>query len=231
MRKALLLLMAGLINCCPAHAEFYNYVRADGLVKYTSVPRKKGDKPRHYHYVNYPIPEPGARNVYRYVAKNGRVYYSTQRKKGYAFYGRRRPVNYAKFLPYLKINRSKYSRLITKTARKHHLDPDLLHAVIRVESAYNPRAVSTAGAVGLMQLMPDTAERYGVSDRNDPAQNVEGGARYLRDLLAMFDANLTLAIAAYNAGENAVLKYNRSIPPYPETRQYVKQVLALYQRS
>jgi soluble lytic murein transglycosylase-like protein len=107
----------------------------------------------------------------------------------------------------------------------------LLHAVIRVESAYNPSAVSSAGAVGLMQLMPGTAQRYGVVDRTDPVQNIEGGARYLRDLMAMFGSDLTLAIAAYNAGENAVIKYNNSIPPYPETQNYVRQVLSLYRRS
>lgn len=231
MRKMLLLVMAGMIYCLPANAEFYKYVRADGLVKYTDLPRKKSHKPKHYHYVDYEIPERSARNTYRHVSKDGRVSYSNKRQKGYEFYGRTPPINYAKFLPNLKINRSKYMQLIAKTARKHHLDPDLLHAVIRVESAYNPSAISSAGAVGLMQLMPDTARRYGVSDRNDPAQNVEGGAHYLKDLLAMFDADLTLAIAAYNAGENAVIKYNKSIPPYPETQQYVKQVLALYQRS
>lgn len=232
MRKTLLLLvLAGMLNGLPVNAEFYKYVRADGLIEYSNVPRKKTKKPKHFHYVNYDIPEHSARSVYRFVSKDGRVFYSNKRQKGYVFYGRSRPADYAKFLPNLKINRSKYMKLIAKTARKHHLDPDLLHAVIRVESAYNPGAVSSAGAVGLMQLMPDTAERYGVRDRNDPVQNVEGGAHYLKDLLALFDANLILAIAAYNAGENAVIKYNNSIPPYPETQQYVKQVLALYQRS
>jgi soluble lytic murein transglycosylase-like protein len=79
-----------------------------------------------------------------------------------------------------------------------------------------------------MQLMPDTARRFGVIDRNDPDQNVDGGTRYLKHLINLFNPNLDLAVAAYNAGENAVIRYNNSIPPYPETQNYVKQVLALY---
>ncbi len=121
--------------------------------------------------------------------------------------------------------RSRYSGLIDATARKYRLVPELLHAVIRTESAYNPGAVSSAGAIGLMQLMPGTAARYKVGDIWDPADNVRGGAAYLRDLLEMFDQDLRLALAGYNAGENAVIKYGRKIPPYPETQQYVRKVL------
>jgi soluble lytic murein transglycosylase-like protein len=118
--------------------------------------------------------------------------------------------------------------LIDQVARETGLKPELLHAVIRAESAYNASAVSHAGAGGLMQLMPGTAERYGVRDRFDPPQNVRGGARYLRDLLQMFDRNLQLALAGYNAGENAVIQYDRTIPPYAETQQYVKRVMQYY---
>lgn len=128
------------------------------------------------------------------------------------------------------IKKSKYADLINQAASKHHVDPRLVHAVIQTESAYNPWAVSSAGAVGLMQLMPDTARRYGVTNRNDPDQNVDGGTRYLKDLIKMFNPNLDLAVAAYNAGENAVIKYNYNIPPYRETQNYVKQVLSLYGR-
>lgn len=123
-----------------------------------------------------------------------------------------------------------FNGLIADVADRYQLDEKLLHAVIQTESAYNANAVSPAGAVGLMQLMPDTAERYGVEDRNDPVQNIQGGARYLRDLLDMFHPNIDLAIAAYNAGENAVVKYNYTIPPYQETQNYVRQVLARYNR-
>lgn len=123
-----------------------------------------------------------------------------------------------------------FDALIADVALRYRLDEKLLHAMIQTESAYNPKAVSPAGAVGLMQLMPDTAVRYGVADRSDPVQNIHGGARYLRDLLDMFSPNVDLAIAAYNAGENAVLKYNYTIPPYAETQNYVRQVLARYNR-
>ena len=108
------------------------------------------------------------------------------------------------------------------------LEPELLHAVVRAESAYDPDAVSSAGAVGLMQLMPDTARRYGVSDRRDPDANVLAGASYLRDLIAEFEQDLELALAAYNAGENAVRSYGNRIPPYPETQGYVRKVLRYY---
>jgi soluble lytic murein transglycosylase-like protein len=100
--------------------------------------------------------------------------------------------------------------------------------VVQAESAYNSKAVSTAGAMGLMQLMPATAERYGVADVWDPRQNLNGGARYLRDLLDMFKNNLKLALAAYNAGESAVMKYGNRIPPYPETQNYVRKVIDFY---
>jgi len=121
--------------------------------------------------------------------------------------------------------RARYERLIRTNARRYGLLPELLHAVIRAESAYDAGAVSHAGAEGLMQLMPGTARRYGVRDSFDPAQNVRGGAAYLRDLLDMFDQDLRLALAGYNAGENAVVKYGRRIPPYSETQSYVKTVL------
>jgi soluble lytic murein transglycosylase-like protein len=102
--------------------------------------------------------------------------------------------------------------------------------VITVESGYNPSAVSRAGAVGLMQLMPETAKRYNVTNRHDPEQNIHAGAQYLSDLLRMFDNNLQLAIAAYNAGEQAVMKYGNRIPPYRETLAYVPKVMSFYKR-
>jgi hypothetical protein len=128
------------------------------------------------------------------------------------------------------INKSRFSNLISDAAYKHGVEEKLVHAVIQTESAYNSAAVSRTGAVGLMQLMPDTARRFGVTNRTDPVQNINGGTRYLRVLLDMFD-DIRLAVAAYNAGENAVIKYNNSIPPYPETQNYVRQVLALYHNS
>jgi len=121
--------------------------------------------------------------------------------------------------------RAHYAAMIEGTARRYHLPPELLHAVIKTESAYNPAALSSAGATGLMQLMPATARRYKVGDIWDPQQNLNGGARYLRYLLDLFEQDLRLALAAYNAGENAVIKYGNRIPPYPETQRYVRKVL------
>jgi hypothetical protein len=123
-----------------------------------------------------------------------------------------------------------YQTTIQSVALRYFLEPELLHAVIQAESAYNPNARSPKGAVGLMQLMPATAERYGVFDRTDPESNIEGGSRYLRDLLDMFNGDKSLALAGYNAGENAVKRYGYQIPPYRETQNYVKIVMGLYQQ-
>ena len=108
-------------------------------------------------------------------------------------------------------------------AKQHSLPPQLIHSVIKVESNYNPLAVSSKGALGLMQLIPSTARRFGVLDVFNPVENIEGGAKYLRYLLDRFDNNYPLALAAYNAGEQAVEKYG-GIPPFAETRNYVIQV-------
>jgi Transglycosylase SLT domain/Domain of unknown function (DUF4124) len=115
---------------------------------------------------------------------------------------------------------------IQAAAKSFQLEPALLAALISVESRYNPRARSPKGAQGLTQLMPATAARYGVRDAFDINQNLRGGANYLSDLLGMFNNDEQLALAAFNAGEGAVLKYGRKIPPYRETQHYVPQVLA-----
>jgi hypothetical protein len=124
----------------------------------------------------------------------------------------------------------KYSTLIETASRTHGVDANLIHAVITAESGYNARALSRAGAQGLMQLMPDTARRYGVQNSWDPADNINGGVKYLKDLLQMFEGNLELAVAAYNAGENAVIRHGRKIPPYAETVHYVPKVLGFYKK-
>ncbi|WP_200156881.1 lytic transglycosylase domain-containing protein [Allochromatium vinosum] len=124
--------------------------------------------------------------------------------------------------------RALYHHFVLANARRYGLSPSLLHAVIRAESAYNPAAVSRAGAQGLMQLMPGTAARYGVRDSFDPAENIRGGSAYLRDLLDLFDQDVKLALAGYNAGEGAVIKHGRQIPPYTETQDYVRKVLSFY---
>jgi soluble lytic murein transglycosylase-like protein len=179
-------------------ADIYKFTDTDGRVYYT-------DEPRH--------------SLYKRIIKT-KVPYYTSIYKGKNYMG--------KVHTFSGINKRRFSDLIEQTANKYQVDAKLVHAVIQTESAYNSAAQSPKGAVGLMQLMPDTARRFGVSDRNDPDQNVDGGTRYLKHLINMFNPNLDLAVAAYNAGENAVIRYNNSIPPYPETQNYVKQVLALY---
>jgi soluble lytic murein transglycosylase-like protein len=131
-------------------------------------------------------------------------------------------------IPASKIKR--YKKNVAKIAKKYDLEPALIHAVISAESQYDAAAVSMRGAAGLMQLMPETADRYKVGNVFDPDQNLLGGARYLRYLLKLFDGNLELALAAYNAGENAVIRHGRKIPPYRQTANYVPKVLAYYKK-
>ena len=123
-----------------------------------------------------------------------------------------------------------YNKLIDKAADRYNLDPALIRSVMQTESAFNPIAVSSAGAMGLMQLMPELAEEFGVTDPFDPEQNVMAGARYLRQLLNMHDGNIRLAVASYNAGPGAVARYG-AIPPFQETREYVKRVTHLLARA
>ena len=130
-------------------------------------------------------------------------------------------------------NEKRFAALIEQNAKANAVDPALVKAVIAVESAFEPRAVSDKGARGLMQIIPATAARYGLADRRrhsvedqlfDPATNLRVGVRYLRDLLVLFDDDLPLALAAYNAGEQTVRQYGNRIPPFPETREYVELV-------
>ena len=124
----------------------------------------------------------------------------------------------------------RYSSIIETTSRSHGVDAALVHAVITAESGYNPSAISRAGARGLMQLMPDTAKRFGVRNIMDPVENIQGGVKYLRELLTLFNGNMELAVAAYNAGENAVIRHGHRIPPYAETVNYVPKVLGFYRK-
>lgn len=123
-----------------------------------------------------------------------------------------------------------YGAIIDVAARQNNLDKALIESVIAAESGFNAKAVSPKGAIGLMQVMPATASRFGVSNIFDPAQNIEAGARYLRYLKDLFKNNLPLVIAAYNAGEGAVVKYGNRIPPFQETQQYVPKVMAFYRK-
>ncbi|HMV83882.1 MAG TPA: lytic transglycosylase domain-containing protein [Blastocatellia bacterium] len=121
--------------------------------------------------------------------------------------------------------------LIVYSATRHGVDPLLIYLVMREESGFNYRAVSRVGARGLMQLMPETAARLGVRNIHDPVENVEAGTRYLRGLIDLFGGDINLALAAYNAGEGAVLKYGRRIPPYNETMNYVWRINTAYRRA
>jgi len=123
-----------------------------------------------------------------------------------------------------------FESMILDAARKHNVESDLIKAVIKAESDFNHRAVSRKGAKGLMQLMPKTADRFQVRSSFDPWSNIEGGVRYLRHLLDLFNGDLTLTLAAYNAGEGAVAKYNNRVPPYQETRTYIQRVLRYFRQ-
>ena len=165
-------------------------------------------------------------DIYQYVDKGGVVHFSNVEKKGkiYARSGWLPPT----FQRTLSAERfTRYDGHIRAAAALYQIPEALVRAVIKVESDFDPGAVSPANARGLMQLIPETAERMMVSDIFDPRQNIFGGVRYLRVLANLFNGNLELTVAGYNAGENAVMRYG-GIPPYPETQDYVGKVLEYY---
>jgi soluble lytic murein transglycosylase-like protein len=172
--------------------------------------------------------------IYKYRGPDGSFHFTDRpMARGYKLLwrsGKSKPKKGGYSLAKMKENKSRLTPLIAEVAKELRIHPGLLHAMVRVESAYNPKAVSKKGAQGLMQLMPETASRYGVADSYDPKQNLEGGARYLSDLLREFEYDIKLALAAYNAGENAVKRYGNKIPPFPETINYVDKVLGEYER-
>jgi len=199
-------------------ADVFKFVDASGNVFYTDKPKHAG-----YKRILRSPPQQQTTSV-SYVTNNAGV----TRLVG-KFGGGPRPVGY-RLSQNHALKEQEFSPLIEAAANKYSLDPALLHAVIRAESGYNPGAVSHKGAAGLMQLMPATASRYGVRDRFDPQENIEGGARYLSDLLDMFPANVKLAVAAYNSGENTVKRFGNQVPPITETQNYVDRVLGYYYR-
>jgi soluble lytic murein transglycosylase-like protein len=125
--------------------------------------------------------------------------------------------------------KQQYDPIVQACARQYNIPADLIHSIIRAESDYDSQAISPKGAVGLMQLMPDTATQYGVSNSFDPAENIQGGARYLKDLIKLFDGKTAEVLAAYNAGQEALKKF-KGIPPYAETREYIRRVMASYSK-
>jgi soluble lytic murein transglycosylase-like protein len=173
--------------------------------------------------------------IYKYVDSKGRVHLTD--RPPHDKYRLIQKAGKKSYMPRINLrdkdaNRKRFASKIAEVANRYQVPQALLHAVIEIESAYDPNAISRAGAVGLMQLMPATARRYGVSNRRNPSANLTGGTRYLKDLLIRFDRNLELALAGYNAGENAVERFGNQIPPFDETQKYVRKVLKLYtQRS
>ena len=190
---------------------------------------------------SYKAPRMVSGQVYAYVGKDGVRHYTSARPRGvsggairtirYSYMetcyscGTKPGVNFGT----LRLNTAAYQAEIAAAARQHGVDEAVVRAIIHAESAYNPLALSRVCAQGLMQLMPATARRFGVSDAFNPQQNIQGGVKYLAWLLKRFNGNLTLAAAGYNAGEGAVDKY-KGVPPYNETRRYVDRVGVLAER-
>ena len=180
------------------------------------------------------LTSPSLAGIYRYVDENGVLHFTNcPRDPKFKLYIRESKddvgggnANYSTF-SYLK-DSNQFDSLIAELAQKYQVEFALIKAMIRTESGFNPTAVSKKGAKGLMQLMPETAQRVNVSDIFNPRENIEGGVRHFKYLLSLFNNDLRLSLAAYNAGENVVAEL-RSIPPYRETVDYVKKVLSYYQ--
>lgn len=168
-------------------------------------------------------------DIYKYVDADGVIHFSNTSKRGKLVSRGAPPTNKGRSIREAQVDRnpSRYDPYIREAASLYQIPEALVRAVIRVESNFDPRAISHANARGLMQLIPATAERMLVSDPFDARQNVLGGTRYLRVLANLFNGNLQLTLAAYNAGENAVIRH-RGIPPYEETQNYVTKVLQFY---
>ncbi|MEK8090705.1 lytic transglycosylase domain-containing protein [Thermithiobacillus plumbiphilus] len=182
--------------------------------------------------------QPAQADIYTYTDEDGVLHISNVRQNGQYKLYLRTPKTHPQpgvkspsggyRLPSLA-RRAQYEQMIEDASRTYQVDKALVHAVISAESGYNANAISPKGARGLMQLMPATAARYGAMNLMDPWENIQAGTRYLKDLLRMFNNDMRLAVAAYNAGEGAVQKYGK-VPPYAETVHYVPKVLNFYER-
>ena len=205
----LFILASLLASESPSGAQMFRYVDKDGVLHFTNVPTL----PNH---VKTPTMPPYAANLVNRTrsATSSRPFYQIRSLAPSCS-----PFNENLFDPHIRF-----------ACRQYGLDYDLVKAVISAESAFDPAAISPKGAMGLMQLMPGTSRDLGVVNPFDPTQNIDGGVRYLRFLMDRFNNNVVLALAAYNAGPEAVQKHN-GVPPYEETRNYVQRVLNFYVRS
>ena len=175
-----------------------------------------------------------AQKIVKVIGKDGSPIFSNSDDLN-RFFNSQQLLKYDQKKKYLRRSTNKnlsnsVIKLIDQVATQYDIDPELVNAVARVESNFNPSAVSPKGALGIMQLLPSTADRFGVHDVYDPKQNIEGGVRYLKFLDDMFSGNLPLMLAAYNAGENAVKKFN-GVPPYPETQNYIRKIQQFYKKD
>ncbi|MBF0110415.1 MAG: lytic transglycosylase domain-containing protein [Magnetococcales bacterium] len=210
-------LLVALLGPGSARGDIYTYVDARGVVHLT-------DRPTDPRYQLLMRTQPLTAQADRKAKGKNRYSY------GYGYDTEKYDTNYGNAFDTWGYSVEPFVGIIRDASKRTGVNDALLKAVIRAESAFNPLAVSRKGAVGLMQLMPDTAKRYGVINRLDPHDNIHAGARFLKDLLYQFDNDLTLSLAAYNAGEGAVRKYGNIVPPYPETKRYVAKVLHFYKQ-
>jgi soluble lytic murein transglycosylase-like protein len=184
-------------------------------------------------FCSFFITSPSSAGIYKYIDENGTIHFTNcPRDPKFKLYIRESQEEVGKENNSISISSTKdtdqYDPMIFELSKKYQVDFALIKAIIRAESAFNPFAVSRKGAKGLMQLMPETASRMNVSNIFNPRENIEGGVRHFKYLLSLFNDDLRLSLAAYNAGENIVAEL-RSIPPYRETVDYVRRVLNYYQ--
>lgn len=222
--KALVCLMPLVLAAPAATADTVRrIVHPDGRVEYTNAPASQKT-----------LASTGRETVYKYKDQNGVVTFSEARPSSAAYDVIRFECYACKPDSTVNWHRTplftgRYDDEINKTAREFDIDPALVRAVIHAESAFNPQAVSSKGAQGLMQLMPGTAREVGVSNALDASQNIRGGVNYLARMIELHDGDVKLATAAYNAGPGAVRRHS-GIPPYAETRAYVERVGILHER-